>query len=1131
MEPRNKPVARGSLQKAPGMMVPATRRSPVSATTDAPWGSGNQSGTTDAGLESSRRDRLSIASDALFRAAIEGNMDNVVVLESVRDSDGEIIDFEFAELNERAAQLMRAQRSEIVGRLLSEQYPHDRNSRFFLRCKRVAESGVPEEEEVSTGPQFTSRWLRYRIAPVGSAVVVYSRDVSLHVDQEDGLRKSEARFRSLVQNSSDFTFVIRRDGTLEYASPSVQRLLGSEPDQFLDQSPLALVHPDDQALVAQRLNGFMRGEHSDRPIEYRVRQASGNWIWFEAIANTMLDDPAVRGIVVNARDITERKLAEEAQLRSEERLRLALEAANMATWDMDLATGEIVRSDGMASLFGLSLDTIINPTTDLFEHIHPEDREVLPEMDRRHLELGEPLDATFRVVLQDGEIRWIRERGGLRPEPDGVPRRMLGVTADVTSQKRFEERLQDAESRFRTLVEQIPAVTYVAKVVPDHKNQQKTYVSPQIESLLGYTCDEWISDPDLWANSVHPDDVARAARAGEAAYSVGRFQLTARITAKDGRQLWIRDESVRVGVAEDGDELWQGLMFDVSEEKRVDEETRFQAELLAQVPAAVVRTDPDGVITHWNRSAEALYGWSRAEAVGRSIIDLLGPDNSQAIRASWPKEITDQPARLEEYTVRRKDGSKVSIHASATPVVDEHGKVTGIVGVSVDLTERKAMEARLVQMAYYDAVTGLANRTLFMEKLQEVLKHLPMGGGIAVLFMDLDHFKVVNDSLGHNAGDELLEMVGDRLSKAIRPGDTLARFGGDEFAVLCESVVELDTASAVATRLLSKLDKPFVIQGREVFISGSVGITIATQRRVSANELLRESDVAMYEAKALGRGQSACFDPAANERAMRRLASETDLRHAVDRGDFELHYQPIVSLDTGFVHGLEALVRWRHPIRGLVPPAEFISLAEETGLIVPIGAWVLEEACREAVIWRGIRPDCPPVVAVNLSPRQLRGGDFDRTLWRALSETGLPPELLNLEMTELALAEDPLATRHFLNLLKSIGVQLALDDFGTGYSSLGRIHQLPIDVVKIDRSFISGLGTDRSSFAILKAVTMLAHDLGLIVTAEGIETNLQRRIVTEVGCDRGQGYLFARPVLANEVSSLLRAPLHFVAAS
>jgi predicted signal transduction protein with EAL and GGDEF domain len=367
----------------------------------------------------------------------------------------------------------------------------------------------------------------------------------------------------------------------------------------------------------------------------------------------------------------------------------------------------------------------------------------------------------------------------------------------------------------------------------------------------------------------------------------------------------------------------------------------------------------------------------------------------------------------------------------------------------------------------------------------------------------------------------LLGQVAQRFACCLRPRDTLARFGGDEFTVLCEGVRDVVGAAAVAERLLDALAPPFLIDGREAFVGGSVGIAVGAGREVDAGELLREADIALYEAKASGRGRWVAFDPGANERALQRLGLETSLRRAVEQGAFEVHYQPVVDLAEGTIYGFEALLRWCDPARGMIPPAEFIALANETGLIIPIGEWVLTEACRQNVAWRALRPDAPPVVAVNVSPRQFRGSGLGQFLRRLLDETGLPPALLKLEVTEEALAEDPDATSDFLKTLKTLGVQFALDDFGTGYSSLGRLHRLPLDALKIDRSFIQGLGTDVESAAIVRAVTTLAHDLGLAVTAEGIETSEQRRLALAFGCDHGQGYLFAPALPAERIPDLL----------
>ena len=469
-----------------------------------------------------------------------------------------------------------------------------------------------------------------------------------------------------------------------------------------------------------------------------------------------------------------------------------------------------------------------------------------------------------------------------------------------------------------------------------------------------------------------------------------------------------------------------------------------------------------------------------------------------------------------EFEARRKDGSSVHVHVSDSPVLDARGHLAGIVGVSVDVSQRRTLQERLTRLAYEDSLTGLANRACFLERLQAVIDE---GMPAAILLFDLDRFKAVNDSLGHGMGDQVLVQTAQRMSVELRPGDVLARLGGDEFAALVYGVDDIDVGGAIAGRVLTALEEPFLVGRAEAVVSGSAGIALLGSDGVGIEETLRAADLALYEAKRRGRSHWAAFDEEISARARNRSELETDLRRAVDERQLVLHYQPVVDLARGHIRGFEALVRWRHPIRGLIPPADFIPLAEETGLIVSIGEWVLGAACRQGATWRELRPDLPLTMAVNVSPRQFSGETFGHALWRALGETGLPPDRLKLEVTEQALAEDAEVTASFLHSIKSLGVRVALDDFGVGYSSLGRLHLLPLDALKVDRSFIEGLGRDPHAAAFVRLVIELGHELGLRVTAEGIETDEQRRIVSDLGCEQGQGYLFSRPLSVQDATA------------
>jgi diguanylate cyclase (GGDEF)-like protein/PAS domain S-box-containing protein len=552
--------------------------------------------------------------------------------------------------------------------------------------------------------------------------------------------------------------------------------------------------------------------------------------------------------------------------------------------------------------------------------------------------------------------------------------------------------------------------------------------------------------------------------------------------------------------------------------------TRTEARLGALVQHSsdlIAIVDRDGTLRYTSPAVTPILRRDAPSLVGTSLLDLLAPTEVARAQGFLDGLASGGSTGPVEWCFQLPNGLGRNLETIATNLLDDPD-VQGIVLNSRDVTERKALEEQIVHRAFHDGLTGLANRALFYNRIVHAQARVDRDGGqMAVLFLDLDNFKSVNDSLGHTAGDLLLVAVAQRLQAALRASDTVARFGGDEFAILIEDVHDLAAATRLAEVCLAEFDQAFDLGAQDVFVHISIGVAMSNPGE-PPDELLREADVALYAAKSKGKGRVEIFDGEMDARARERLQTEHELRSALSQGELRVYYQPIVSLADRSISGVEALARWQHPVRGLVSPIDFIPLAEETGLIVPIGQWVLEQACLQVRKWRDQSPALAKlVVSVNLSARQFQTPDLVQEIVRAASEAGLESSALKLEITESTVMHDPEAAATTLRQLKSLGFQLAIDDFGTGYSSLSYLKRFPVDTLKIDRSFVDGLGADLQDTAIVRSVVDLAQALDVTVTGEGIETAAQEAELRLLGCDGGQGFLFARPLPALELEALL----------
>jgi diguanylate cyclase (GGDEF)-like protein/PAS domain S-box-containing protein len=930
--------------------------------------------------------------------------------------------------------------------------------------------------------------------------------------------QAEANLAALIESTDDSIWSVDLDCRLITFNRAGQRdietrfgthlAIGMRPDQFL---PPELAAKWIQLYERALREGPFRAEHD--LINGKVLEIS---------LNPIVADGQTIGISIFGKDITSHKRAEEALRESLDAFRDAQRAGAVGFYVLDVPASVWTSSDEMDAIFGIDKD---------YEHtlegwtalIHPDDRVMINAyFADEGVGKGKLFKKEYRIIRpSDGAERWVHGIGRLDFDALGQPAKMRGVIKDITDRKQVEIQLRDSEARYRETFEQ--AAVGIAHAQFDGKFIR---CNARFAEIVGYPPEEI---PGLTVQQITaPEDLAQSLASLQRVCTVetGYASWEKRYVRKDGSLTWVRiTESIQRDSA--GRSLhYIAVVEDINARKTAEErlaaaqealqvsEKRYRTAFQTSLDAVTINRLADGMYIECNKAFLDTTGYERHEVLGRTSLELdiwVDPRDRKSFVDILRQGST---CRDLEVRLRKKTGESYWGLVSAS-LIELDGEFC-VLSVTRDISDAKAAAEEIRNLAFYDPLTGLPNRRLLLDQLQLVLTAGTHDGRMrALLLIDLDHFKTLNDTLGHQAGDLLLQEVARRLAKCVLENDTLARLVGDEFVVMLETLSETAEDAAkqarmCAEKVLAAIAQPYLIGGRECRGTASIGITIFAEGTDGPDEVLQQADIAMDQAKTDGGNTVRFFSPALQTAVNARAAMEADLRQAIDGGQFMLYYQP--QVEGAHLIGAEALIRWNHPARGLLLPGEFIALGEETGLILPLGDWVLETACKQIAAWAHREEPADVSVAVNISARQFRQPDFVEKMLAALERSGADPHNLELELTESMLADSIEEVIAKMAELKSHGLRFSLDDFGTGYSSLAYLKRLPLDQLKIDRSFVQDILVDASSGAIAQTIISLSQAMGLPVIAEGVETETQRDFLTRLGCHAFQGYLFGHPL-------------------
>ena len=946
-----------------------------------------------------------------------------------------------------------------------------------------------------------------------------------------GFGRSNGRLDHSLETSLDGLIVLDIDGRVQAWNESAEEMFGYSFSEARGRNVADLIVPPEHRQAHERgMRRYVEGgrtHHFSQPFEIEAMRRDGERFPVMLTLSQLTDGdaPMVLGAI---RDVSRLRAAGLDRSDIERRFRVLVEQLPVVVFTdaTDAHFTPLYVSPQIESLLGYTAEEWLSDPESWQKSLHPDDRESVIQQ-AIDVAFDHEFELEYRMIDKQGKTVWVSEKSVTIFDGNGNPKYTQGIFEDVSEKKRAERRIQETEARYRSLIEQTPAITFR---LDDEEMTSVSYVSPQIRTILGFEPEEWIENPGLIRSRVHPEDLTTFNVALRASIKTGkRFNLEFRQGTAAGEYRWL---SVTAQLARDEDDtplFWQGVMTDVTERRQMENEfeslrVRYQ-HVAANATDAIVVIDRRARFLFANDAFLRMMGYTEEELQRVVILDLLAPqDIERATAVGLAMLRGDKPSRSREsLRYVTKDGDVVITEASMS-LVYTRGRPIGFQVIIRDITERVQMEEALAHQAFHDALTGLPNRAKLVEEIASRIEDGGSRGEFALVFLDLDNFKVLNDSLGHDVGDRTLVEVGKRIRSSLRADDFVARFGGDEFVVLLKWPENGANIVSALQRLIDAFNSPFDVDGREVSITASIGVARCLDDVKRPAELLRRADLAMYESKARGRNRFAFHHNGMDQLALDRLELETDLRHALQRDELRIAYQPVWHLASKEIFGVEALVRWDHPKRGLLTPGDFIPVAEETELIVQLDRWVLREAFREVDAHLAQPLERPFVLSVNMSARQLDQDDFvafvDGLLARHAGDGSIR---LALELTETAMMRDSARAREMLTALSARGVRIALDDFGMGYSSLAQIRHIPVQCIKIDQQFTADLNGRDDGLIIVSGMIELSHALGLSVIAEGIETAEQAHLLSILGCDYAQGYFFGRPAGFAEIATALRS--------